>query len=186
MKLPIKVILGIIVVVTITSLFWPGFGAVQAQSSCKSFKAIAQATLPTSTRLAATDKWGGPLYAKLDDEFLLGIMSGNDGVVVRHGSIGEGSDGSYTIGFNCTSGPLYSCTDTMTVAVPNSVFPTPPPVFGDFHANTARVAGGTGRFEFASGNLNFGGPFIVWAVAGTPPFNGRFNAELSGDICGIE
>jgi len=172
----------------LASLIWLSVLEIHAIPVCKKFQAIGQASIPTSTRLAATDRWGGPLFAKLDDEFLLGVISGDDGIVMPHGSIGQGVDGSYTVGFGCVMGtPLWVCTDTFTIRIPLSTFDTPPPVFGDFRANSAYVLEGTGRFQTASGNLNFGGPFIVWPVAGgPPPFNGRFNAELSGNICGVQ
>ena len=176
MKNKVVTLVGLILILA-------GVGSVEAQRGCKSFQAIAQASLPTSTRLLATDKWGGPLYAKFGDEYLQGIISGNDGTKVEHGSIAVARDGRYTVGFDYTPGTPYTCTDTMFVEIPVATFPSPPPVFGTFIANTARVNGGTCRFASASGNLNYGGTFVVWPVAGTPPFNGRFNAELSGRIC---
>jgi hypothetical protein len=59
---------GLIAALAVAALFCPGLGSARAQAGCKSFEAIAQASLPTSTRLAATDRWGGPLYASLEGE----------------------------------------------------------------------------------------------------------------------
>ena len=161
----------------------------QAQSHCSSFKAVAQATLPTTRRLDTADKWGGPLFAQFGDELIpFGILSGNDGTTIRRENIAQGIDGLYVVGFNCTApvppSMLWSCTDTLRVEVPIAVFDSPPPLFGRYDGNTARVNGGTGRFANAYGNLNYSGAYIVWTLAQGD--KGRFNAELSGRICGIE
>jgi hypothetical protein len=135
-----------------------------------------------------TDIWGGPLYGSLEGEVLLGIVSGNDGEETWRGAIGQGRGGTYTIGFGCAGDP-YVCTDTLTFEVPNSVFPIPPSMIGlgRYNGNTARIVGGTGRFESASGNLDFTGTFIVWPDPNSPiGVSGRFNAELSGNICGVQ
>ena len=116
MKRAITVVSGLILALAIGPLLWPGLGPARAQSNCKSFEAIIQASLPTSTRLAATDVWGGPLYGSLDGERLLGVWSGNDGVVSRQGVNGRGTGGASTIGFNCVPGnPFLLCADTLTV-----------------------------------------------------------------------
>ena len=89
----------------------------------------------------------------------------------------------------CAPGDPPVCTDTLTFEVPNSVFPSPPGMIGlgRYNGNTARIVGGTGRFESASGNLNFTGTFIVWPDQSSPiGVFGRTNAELSGNICGVQ
>jgi len=190
MKRTFTITLGLIAASAIALFFWPDHRSVQAQSGCKSFDALAQATLPTTRKLASTDKWGGPLFAKLGDELLpYGILSGNDGDKVQHGNIAQGINGKYVIGFNCTEptteNPYWSCTDKLNVEVPISVFDSPPPLFGKYNGNTARVNGGTGRFANAYGNLNYSGSYTVWNT--TPQVDkGRFNADISGNICGIE
>ena len=188
-KSAITVVLGLIVAVAISPLSGPNIGSARAEPRCKSFQAIAHLSLPTSTPLAATHNWGGPLYGSLEGEVLLGILSGNDGDVTWRGAIGQGRGGSYTIGFGCAPGDPYVCTDTLTFEVPNSVFPSPPGMtgLGRYNGNTARIVGGTGRFESASGNLNVTGTFMVWPDESSPiGVFGRFNAELSGNICGVQ
>ena len=60
-------------------LLMPGPQA-KAQQSCTDIRGIIQATLPSSYPLAPdTDVWGGPVYATLGGEPLIGGISGNDG-----------------------------------------------------------------------------------------------------------
>jgi len=192
MKRSITIVLGFIFALAIGTLLWPNLvSPAQAQPGCKSFVAIAHATVPSSTPLGLTvDVWGGPLYGMLGGEFLFGVLSGNDGVDLFHGTIGQGRGGSYTVGVNCTA-PVtpdtnYTCTDSFTYEVPNAVF-TKPPGFGRYNGNTARIVGGTGRFQFASGNLNVTGPFIAWPDSNSPfGLSGRWNSELSGQVCGVQ
>jgi hypothetical protein len=163
----------------------------QAQPGCKSFEAIGQASLPSSTPLGLTfDVWGGPLYAMLGGEFLgvSAVFSGNDGEETFRSHVGQGRGGSYTVGVNCNPGLFYSCTDTFTYEVPNAVFPSPPGQAGllFYIGNTAKIVAGTGRFEGASGNLNVRGPAIVWPDSNPFGVSGRWDPEISGDICGIQ
>ncbi len=200
MKHAITIVFGIAIAVAISMLIWPNSTA-QAQSGCKSFQAIGHAVLPSGTPLGLTmpdgssgDEWGGPAYAVLGSEFLVGVMSGNDGSYPPHPHVGQGRGGSYTLGFNCippgqpgNSTPYYLCADTLTYAVPNAVWPVTlvdPSAsigFGHYIGNSAKIAGGTGRFQGASGNLNASGPFIFG-----PAFPvGRFSADISGNVCGV-
>jgi hypothetical protein len=168
----------------------------QAQSGCLSFEAIAQAVLPSSTPLAATDTWGGPLYVMLG-EVLQGttsILSGNDGDETWHAHMGSGKGGVYTVGINCiapyqpgNSTQFYSCQHTLTYEVPHAVFPMPPGKAGlmSYSGNTAKIVRGTGKFASASGNLNVRGPAIAWPVSETQ-FEGRWVPEISGKVCDIQ
>jgi hypothetical protein len=162
-------------------LLWPTARNVQAQTACKPFRALGHASLPTSTRIAPTDRWGGPLYGMLGDEVLLGAFSGNDGDVSRQGVIGQGRDGAYTV---CVGYP--DCTDSFTYEVPNAVWPSPPGRAGfmEYFGNTARIVRGTGRFATAWGILHVSGPAVAWTVQTGK--TARWNAELSGDICGVQ
>src|SRR5215470_17393973 len=89
--------LGLVVVLALATRLGPNLASVQAQpSGCKSFQAIAQTTLPTSTPLTPSDVWGGPLFGRLGDELFVGVLSGGDGDTTWHGAIGQGKGGSYT------------------------------------------------------------------------------------------
>jgi len=190
MKRMATIIVGFMFVLAVGALLWPNLGSqARADRGCVAFQAIVQATLPTSTPLAATDVWGGPLYGSLGGEVLLGILSGNDGSTTGHGVVGQGRGGSYTVGTGCVPGNLYACTDSFTYEVSNAVWPGPPGKigFGHYIGNTATIVRGTGRFQYASGNLNVTGPFIAWEDSNSPfGVYGRFNAEMSGNICGIQ
>ena len=194
----ISLMLGFLLTLAVGAFLWPALGSqAQAQPGCKSFAAIGQATLPSATPFVGlpVDIWGGPLYVMLGGEFLSGIaiLSGNDGVDTWRGAIGQGRGGSYTVGVNCTApvnpGSVYACADAFTYQVPNSVFPSPPGKTGlmSYIGNTAKIVGGTGRFQGATGNLNVRGPAVVWDDLASPiGVSGRWNPEISGTICGIQ
>jgi hypothetical protein len=149
----------------------------QAQQGCTEFRAIAQATLPTPHPMKADDTWGGDVYGTLGGQFLSGIFSGNDGNQSWQGAGGTGKDGSYTFVFG---------SDSFTMEV-HAAFGFPPGKvgLGDYRGSAKIVPGtGTGRFQYASGNLEWAGPFIVWSQGEN--FYGRFNAEIRGNICGVE
>jgi hypothetical protein len=81
-----------------------------------------------------------------------------------------------------------ACTDSFTYEVSQAVFPSPPGKggLGRYNGNTAKIIRGTGRFQNASGNLNDTGPYIAWPDGASPiGFSGRWNGEVSGNICGI-
>ena len=158
-----------------------------AQEYCNTFEAIGQLNIPTSNPLETGHRWGGQIFIKMGDEYLQGLISGDDGLVVRKSNLGHGSDGLYIIGFNCTAGtPHWTCTDTINIRVPNSVFGASAPIFDQFQANSAYFDGGSGRYANVAGNTTFSGPYIVWATGSVPPFNGRFNPEFHGQICGVD
>ncbi len=149
----------------------------QAQQACTELRALGQATLPTPHPLLPTDVWGGDVYGNLGGQFVTGIFSGNDGNTMGHGVTNQGRDGSYTFVF----GP-----DSFTIEVPHAAWPFPPGKGGlGYYRGAAKIVQGTGRFQNASGNLNWSGPFIVWTFDGEN-FHGRFNAEIRGNICGVE
>ncbi len=163
----------------------------QAQQGCTEIRGIIQGTLPTPYPLApGTDVWGGRVYASLGGEFLIGIMSGNDGGASQHG----GREGLYQV-YLCTPtlpGALDfppACPDSFTYEVANSVFGFVPGKvgLGDYKGNTAKIISGTGRFSGASGNLNVAGPYLLWPDSASPwGIYGRWNGELSGSICGVQ
>ncbi len=156
----------------------PAVGSrVQAQSACMEFRAVGQAILPTPHPLKPDDVWGGDAYGTLGGQFITGIFSGNDGIGNEHGVPGMGRDGLYTFVFG---------TDSFTMVVHHATWPFPPGKVGlGYYRGTAKIMQGTGRFQNASGNLDWAGPFIVW----TPDevnYYGRYNAEIRGSICGVE
>jgi hypothetical protein len=187
MKLPIRFFIGLVAAMAITLFISSNTGSVQAQNACSSFDALGQLIIPTTNPLATGHRWGGQIYIKMGDEYLQGLISGDDGTVVRQPNLGHGTDGVYIIGFGCSAGtPHWTCTDTINMEVPNSIFGPGAPIFDQYQGNSAYFNGGTGRFEFATGQITFRGPYIVWNTGGTPPRNGRFNPEINGSICGIE
>ena len=186
MKFSIGITMGLFTVFVLGLLLWPDSNEAQAQASCKSFDALGQLIIPTTNPLAIGHRWGGQIYIKMGDEYLQGLISGDDGTVVRQPNTGHGKDGLYIIGFNCVSGTPWTCTDTINLEVPNSIFGPAAPIYDQYQGNSAYFNGGTGRFQDAYGNVSFSGPYIVWNTGGTPPKTGRFNPELNGHICGIE
>jgi hypothetical protein len=190
MKLSIRFLIVLIAVITITLIISLNTGSTQAQNSCKSFDAVGQLIIPTTNPLVAGYKWGGNVYVKMGEEYLQGLISGDDGLTVRQHNVGHATGGLYTIGFNCV-GPVpgstvWTCTDTIKIDVPNSIFGPGAPIFDQYQGNSAYFDGGTGRFASATGDITFRGPYIVWNTGGTPPRNGRFNPEINGTICGVE
>ena len=170
--------LGLIVIFTVAvaALLLPA--AAQAQQDCLEFRAIGQAALPSPYDLVeGEDTWGGDVYGSLGGEFLSGIVSGNDGDLSGHGVTGMGTNGSYTFVFG---------TDSFAMEVGHAAWPSAPGKVGflDYRGQAKIVEGtGTGRFQYASGNLQWAGPAIVWFDEFGP--HGRFNAEIRGDICGV-
>ena len=190
MKLPVRFLIGLAAAIAVTVIIWSSTGTTQAQNACMSFDAIGQLIIPTTNPLVAGNRWGGNLYVKMGDEYLQGLISGDDGFTVRKPNLGHATGGLYTIGFDCV-GPapgstVWTCTDTIKIVVPNSIFGPGAPIFDQYQGNSAYFDGGTGRFASATGDITFRGPYIVWNTGGTPPRTGRFNPELNGQICGVE
>lgn len=161
----------------------------QAQQACAEFRGVVQATLPTSYPILDTDVWGGPVYASLGGDILIGGMSGNDGDASQHGARG----GRYRLDL-CPPPvpglPIFplSCADSFTYEVTNAVFGFAPGKagLGDYKGNSAKIVSGTGKFLGASGNLNVAGPYILWPDSSSPfTVRGRWNGELSGSVCGV-
>lgn len=153
----------------------------QAQQNCPSFRAILQAKLPVDVPLRAEDEgsWGGNVYGYLGQEVLVGLFSGNDGNVSWQGWVGMGKGGSYKFQFGDGN--------TFTAVATQATFPNPPGKFpaGGVYQAAWKIAAGEGRFRYASGNLFTKGPYLVWDLDKPQPL-GRFNAEITGNICGVE
>jgi hypothetical protein len=92
-----------------------------------------------------------------------------------------GKGGSYTV---CTDYP--TCADSFTYEVPFAVFPAPPNDLGAYIGYTISIVKGTGKFAGATGNLNVRGPFIAWPDDNPIGASGKWHAEISGSICGIQ
>ena len=202
MKHAITFVLGLIVVFAVGGLLWPTLGSAQAQAGCKSIHLIGQATLPSSTPLGLTfDVWGGPVYGILGSVFpFRGVVSGNDGqdscpgpggdCSTSHAANGQGRGGSYTVGTDCVpvaGSPFLSCASTFTYEVPHAVFTMPPGGgFMGYIGNTAKIVGGTGKYTGASGTLNVRGPAFAWPDTSAFGASGRWNPEITGNICGVQ
>ena len=151
----------------------------QADPGSLSFHALTEEQLLIpELLLRPTDDWGGYIQAYVGNELLQGKVSGNDGTVTWHSHMGMGKDGSSYFDFG--NG------DTFTTTATQATFPNPPGQFpvGGSYQGAHKIVAGTGRFEHASGNLFMKGPYIVWGLADPLP-QGRFNAEITGNISGV-
>ena len=163
----------------------------QAQQNCPEIRGVIQGILPTSYPLAPlTDVWGGTIHVTIGGEFLIGGLSGNDGGETQHGARG-GRYQAYLCNPTLSDVLLYppKCNDSITWEVANAVFGFVPGKvgLGAYKGNSAKLVSGTGRFLGASGNLNVAGPYILWADPKSPwGIYGRWNGELSGNICGVQ
>ncbi len=163
--------------ITATAFLLPSPQA-QAQQACSEFRAVGQAILPTPHPMKQDDVWGGDVYGTLGGEFLTGIFSGNDGNATAHGVTTLGTNGSYTFVFG---------TDSFTMEVAHAAWPFPYGKEGlGYYRGAAKIVQGTGRFANASGNLYWSGPFIVWSPDDWVTVYGRYNAEIRGNICGVQ
>jgi hypothetical protein len=167
-----------------------GYQEQQAQVDCRTFHAVVQGALPTPTPFAPTDTWGGPIYASLGGESLIGGVSGNDGTQHGEGAAVTFTGGVYKVCFGAGSawGGASDCANGFTYEVPEAqvVWPTAD-WLGSYRA-TARIAGGTGRFARASGQLTIpAGSFITWPDETSPiKLRGRWNGAMSGQVCGVQ
>ena len=188
MKNPFVITLGAIALCATALLFWPDLNTTKAQDSCQTFDALGQLIIPTTNPLETGHRWGGQVYIKMGDEYLQGLISGDDGTVVRQPNTGHGKNGLYIIGLDCVTGtPHWTCTDTLNIVVPNSIFGPTAPIYDQYQGNSAYFNGGTGRFANAFGDITFNGPYIVWNnPTPPPPRTGRFNPEINGHICSVE
>jgi len=175
-----KTILTLIFVfaAAVAAFLLPALGPrAQAQQACTEFRAIGHATLPTPHPLSDTDTWGADVWGTLGGQLLSGYVTGNDGNTSGHGVTGMGTNGSYTYVFG---------TDTIVVEIAHAAWPFPPGKAGlGYYRGAGKIVQGTGRFANASGNIDWAGPFMVWTPDGTN-YQGRFNPEIRGNICGVE
>lgn len=186
MRRKIMVALTVVFIAAIVSFLIPALGSkAQAQQNCPSFQAILQGRFPLEAPLPLRDGdgWGGNVYGFLGDEPLVGIYSGDDGTVSWHKWVGMGKGGTYKFAF----GPLDN-NNTFTIVATQATFPNPPGIFpsgGMYQANW-KIAQGTGRFQYATGNMFAKGPYIVSTTDNWATVFGRWNAEITGNICGVQ
>ncbi len=175
-------LITLLAVVGATLLVSPPRPQAQAQGGCTPFQALVQGSLPSPSPLVDGDTWGGEIYASLGGEFLAGILSGKE-EATRHGTVGMGRGTTYKVCFDLVG----DCTDSFTYEAQNAVWPVQPGKVGVgyYQANSAKIVQGTGRFQYAWGNLDVAGPFIVWRPEGGRPL-GRWNADITGHVCGVE
>ena len=183
-----KTVLALLFVgaVAAAALFLPAPGQhAQAQQNCPSFHAILQGYFPLEPPLPLRegDGWGGNIYGYLGEEPLVGIFSGNDGNTTWHKWVGMGKDGTYKFAFGALAD-----NNTFTIAANQATFPNPPGKFfvGGMYQAGWKSAEGTGRFQNASGNLSAKGPYLAYSLDGGNTWAGRWNAEITGNICGVE
>jgi hypothetical protein len=147
-----------------------------AQDGCLAFHAVLQEELPADIPLRPHDTWGGEVYATLGQEVFLGLVSGNDGPQTKPGTTIIATGGTYKFDFGGGNTFTAQANTSTAPLIPNG------PFFGTFR-NSERITEGEGRFRFASGNLVQAGPFLVYSFA---PLHGRYNGEVTGNICGVQ
>ena len=155
---------------------------VQSQQNCPSFRILIQAELLVPELLLREgDAWGGYIHGYLGQEPLHGRWSGNNGNIVNHAHVGLGHDGSELFDFGGGN--------TLTTVSAHSTFPNPPGLLplgaGGLYQSAGKISGGTGRFQNASGNVFESGPWVAWDLDKELP-QGRFNGQVTGNICGVE
>lgn len=170
--------LSFVFAVATATLFLPALGPLaHAQPGCASLRALGHGILPTNHPInVETDTWGGDVWAMLGSEFLTGYFSGNDGTYFGHQNANQARNGQYMFVFGANS-------FTFQVAQATFNFPPGKTGFGQYRGHGSIVAG-TGRFQYASGNIDWEAPFIAWSPDETNLY-GRANFTITGTICGI-
>lgn len=170
-------------------LIVPGSQA-QARHTCKAFHAFVHGHLPTPNQFEPTDTWGGPVYVNLEGEFLQGGLSGNDGTEYPHGPASIFRDGEYKLCLTSATawGGPSDCLNSFTYKVSRAIVIWPDGKFLGSYQATANIVKGTHRFASATGQLEIApGPFTLWNDASSPfGVSGRWSAQFSGRICGIQ
>lgn len=152
---------------------------VQAQQACPQFHALIQAELFPENPVREGDVWGGPVYAYIGEQVLIGRYSGNSGIPSSHGVSNTGVSGSDAFDFG--NGDVFIATAR------HDSFPMPPSLVrvGGTYRAADKLTEGKGRFQNASGNLSVSGPFVLWDLDKPLP-RGRWNGVVDGSICGIQ
>jgi hypothetical protein len=148
-----------------------------AQQGCAPLRILIHFALPASHPIdPVNDTWGGDFWGILGADFVSGVVGGNDGTVVGHAISNQATNGHYVFLIG---------TDSFTMQVNHAEFNFPPGKagFGQYRGHGSVVAG-TGKFQYASGSIDWDAPFIVWSPDGTN-FYARANMNAEGNICGI-
>ncbi len=156
----------------------------------RAFRAVWSLNLPTPEMLLPSDTWGGPVYASLDGESLVGLAAGNDGNETDYPSFSIFKDGAYTVCFAKSVaagwGGASDCADSFTWEVPQAFVTWPgADALGSYTA-MANIVRGTGRFASASGHVHITCPFILWTPDNGTSWFGRGSAVITGTISGVK
>ena len=151
----------------------------QAQQTCLDFHGIMQ------SRFDNTFGWVGTLYGVLGQERVTGVLVGADpGTSSQTGVVGHDKGVVVTWEYTGVNGTIGRITTEQ-----HGVYPMPPGKAGlGYYQGIATIVSGTGRFENSSGNMVFGGPYLLWLIDPQNPasgVDGRWNAEISGKVCGV-
>ena len=160
----------------------------QAQPEGKALRVVWQATLPSPVKLQATDTWGGPIFASLGDEALVGGIAGNDGTEYDYHSFSVFVRGQYTMCYARSLaagwGGAGDCADSITVQVAQAFVTWPDSNSLGSYRSVASIVRGTGRFANAKGVLEIVIPFLIWQTGAD--WNSRGSGVVSGRVTGVQ
>ena len=158
--------------------------AAWGQNNCQELRAIMPWRLSFTATTPSIFTWNGSSFLSLGRQELLitdyVLPPGPPPVQSHHGIVGmdRGMTGKWDFG---SKGTVTFEQQSVAVypALPGAV------IFGNYRT-TFRITGGTGRFANATGNFSETGPYFVWFESPSDPLpQGRYNGELSGQICGV-
>jgi hypothetical protein len=162
--------------VTLGALLVLAAPATRAQNNCQSFRTISPLTFDLNAG------WGGPVYAVMGSEVLIGKSSSEVPPQTTCGAAScqdTGGRSRMDFGGSGLMNPGDSVTFELQMALYNL-----PDGFGTYRA-VWKIVGGTGRFAQASGVAFESGPFVAWVDSKGIP-KGQYIGELSADICGVK
>jgi hypothetical protein len=149
-----------------------------AQDTCQTFRAAMP--LAYDNRLAS---YVGPVYALLGDEMLIGKAVPGDTPTTTTCDSVSCQDRGGTTRFIFRAAGLMDKGDSLTIELFTAVY-TLPGGFGIYHA-TEKAAGGTGRFEKATGLMFESGPYVAW-MDDKGEIQAQYMGEIGGSLCGVK
>jgi len=158
--------------------------AARGQNNCQELLALMPWRLSFTATTPSIFTWNGPTFVSLGRQELLitdyVLPPGPPPDQSHHGIVGmdRGLTGKWDFGSKGTV-----TFEQKSVAV----YPAHPGtvIYGNYRT-TYRITGGTGRFAGATGSFSEAGPYFVWFESPSDLLpQGRYNAELSGTICGV-